>query len=552
MKRGLRILALILSLTLLTVASTSCMTVLQIADMKAKWDAGEFSPKGNEWLSYTLSEADKTAFDNALTRFAEAVRNDADPSEIEDALMEFEELYYHISTQSQIAYIIYNQNLKDKTASENYLFASEMEANAMEAYMAICREIDASDYAYRDTFFMTWSEDEMAQMRSYTEAVSAIKKDNEELLVKYRDLNDGSGSYRQDVAKLYYELVTNNQKMAKEFGFDSYYDFAYEYIYCRDYTPEETEQMRSYVKEALVPMCKRIYDDFYEGMEALSEKEQDRLIDFFSTDYQKLATPWVEEYFNSLPNSMRYYMVDALESGRVVYATNKNAQEGAFTAYLYEQNHPVLYFSEGYRNNMTVAHEAGHYYALSVQKGLGASIDMAEVYSQSNEFLMLAYLKNAGFDEKLYEVIVDYQLYNALATIIVSTIIDEFEQVAYEKYEEFSPTNCVAWYDRWMNEICKDYGGKLFVDEYLTDIYYYWRYVVLEQPVYYISYAMSGVAALQIYQLALTDYNAALVAYQGLVHNPVDVDGFLENLKGVGLTSPLEEGTYWAIRDLFE
>ena len=310
--------------------------------------------------------------------------------------------------------------------------------------------------------------------------------------------------------------------------------------------------MRTYVKEILVPICKKAYDEFYQTLSGLSESKQNQVINFISLDYHQMATPWVEEYFNSLPNSMRYYMVDALDSGRVVYATDRDSQAGAFTAYLYEYNYPVMYFSEGYRNNMTVAHEAGHYYALSVQNGVGASIDMAEVYSQSNEFLMLTYLGGAGFDEALYEVIVDYQLYNALATIIVSTIIDEFEQVAYEKVDEFNFYNCKMWYDRWMNEICKDYGGKDFVDEYLTDISYYWRYVVLEQPVYYISYAMSGVAALQVYQLALTDYNAALVAYQGLVHNPVDVDGFLENLKGVGLTSPLEEGTYWAIRDLFE
>lgn len=552
MKRGLRVLICLLVLCICTVTSASCMTVLRVSEMKEQWDAGEFSPKGNEWLSYTLTDEDKTAFDKALTTFAECVRNGDSFANIEGALVEFDNLYYHISTQSQIAYIIYNQNLKDTTARDNYLFASRMEADAMDAYMEVCREIDSSNYPYRDTFFAYWTEDDMAQMRSYTEQVSAIKKENEDLLVEYRELDDGSEQYFESTSELYYELVLNNQKMANEFGFESYYDFAYEYVYCRDYTPTETEQMRTYVKELLVPLCKEAYGDFHERMSALSERKQNQLIEFISEDYHKLATPWVEQYFQSLPNSMRYYMVDALESGRVVYATNKNAQRGAFTAYLYEYNHPVLYFSEGYRNNITVAHEAGHYYALSVQNGIGASVDMAEVYSQSNEFLMLAYLKNAGFDDAVYEVIVDYQLYNLLASIIVSTMIDEFEQIAYEKVDEVNANNCKQWYDQRMDEICRDYGGKDFVYEYLTDISYYWRYVTFEQPIYYISYAMSGVAALQMYQLASTDYNAALSAYQTLVHTPADVDGFLVNLVAAGLSTPLKEEAYLKIRSLYD
>ena len=68
--------------------------------------------------------------------------------------------------------------------------------------------------------------------------------------------------------------------------------------------------------------------------------------------------------------------------------------------------------------------------------------------------------------------------------------------------------------------------------------------VAVSNPVYYISYAVSAVAALEIYAIATENYDAALTAYNGLIEGITPEDGFLGALKKAGLTTPFEEQTY--------
>ena len=79
---------------------------------------------------------------------------------------------------------------------------------------------------------------------------------------------------------------------------------------------------------------------------------------------------------------------------------------------------------------------------------------------------------------------------------------------------------------------------------YISDPNVYWRLAAVSNPVYYISYAVSAVAALEVYAVAEEDYDAALTAYNALVDGITPEDGFLGALEKAGLTSPFEEQTY--------
>lgn len=101
-----------------------------------------------------------------------------------------------------------------------------------------------------------------------------------------------------------------------------------------------------------------------------------------------------------------------------------------------------------------------------------------------------------------------------------------------------------------MNEICTRYGGKEFVEEYITDISSYWKFVVIESPVYYISYAVSAIASLTLYSMATEDYAKALSVYNELTAGELIQDAFLENLKKADLATPFEESVYVSISQL--
>ena len=97
-----------------------------------------------------------------------------------------------------------------------------------------------------------------------------------------------------------------------------------------------------------------------------------------------------------------------------------------------------------------------------------------------------------------------------------------------------------ADFDQIMAEVCEPFGNASGI----TDFTVYWRLVVVSNPVYYISYAVSAVAALEICALAEEDYASALTAYNALVEGITPEDGFLGALEKAGLTSPFEEQTY--------
>ena len=136
---------------------------------------------------------------------------------------------------------------------------------------------------------------------------------------------------------------------------------------------------------------------------------------------------------------------------------------------------------------------------------------------------------------------------------MISTMVDEFEEMVYTNAAALDGS--VEQLDKFMAEICVRYGGKSFIEEYMTDVSSYWKYVVIESPVYYISYAVSGISAMSFYGQVASNYNAALEIYQAFTAGELIEDAFLENLKNAGVSSPFEEKAYtdiavaWATRN---
>lgn len=557
MKRNLRILACLLTLCVLLGSLSSCMTISRFGEFARKWEKGEFPVYDASWREYTLTREDWTAFEKAVEDCRSLIEKDSSSVTIDRSMMEMQDLYYHIMTQAQVAYILYSMDMGDRTARSNYLEASEMQTDAYDVYMSLCQELYNSDYSYRDRFFSSWSEEELAMMHSYSDKVVDLNNANDQIVVKYRDLrNSSSDSFSKQTGKLFLQLVENNNAIAKEYGYDFYPAYAYETVYFRDYELSDVETLRGYVKEYLIPLCSQAYDRFRENYGKLTNREQDQISELLYDDCNGPDAKWLRFYFKSLPAYMQRLMLDTLDSEHAVYVDDEDALEGAFTGYLYEYGYPVCYFGPGYQASFTVAHEAGHYFASYAQKGMSQNIDLAEVYSQSNEFLFLAFLADSDLDEDVYSVLADYQLYQSLSVIIVATIIDEFEQTVYtnsERFASLADNKKTTELDKCMKEICQEYGGMKFVNEYLTsDINQYWKYVVIENPMYYISYAMSGIASLDLYCKATKDYEDALEIYMDLAAGALIDGAFLENLENVGLSTPFDEDVYVLISQLVQ
>ena len=103
-----------------------------------------------------------------------------------------------------------------------------------------------------------------------------------------------------------------------------------------------------------------------------------------------------------------------------------------------------------------------------------------------------------------------------------------------------------------MESVATQYFSMTYIKDRITDINKYWRQVVVDQPVYYISYAVSSIAAISLYEVALQDYDQAIGIYIKLCEE-IDLDeGFLGNLKNGGLYSPFDEQFYIELKAFIE
>ena len=266
--------------------------------------------------------------------------------------------------------------------------------------------------------------------------------------------------------------------------------------------------------------------------------------DFMSESYDSLSKDYLDLYLSSFDADTQSVMRQMLDEEHSLFVNSYRAYDGAFTTYLQEDEAAFCYFGPSYQDIMTVAHEMGHFYAFQTHVDSTDLLDLAETHSQGNEWLMMAFLEDE-ISSALYEAILCYQLYDALATVIVSTIVDEFEEAVYTGNVDMSRP------DDAMDRIAEGYGGKAFLREYLLDdINLYWKYVVVESPVYYLSYAISGMASLSLYTVAAQDYARGQSVYCSLVEE-ADLSGsFEEILADAGLASPFDAELYQALQSL--
>ena len=186
---------------------------------------------------------------------------------------------------------------------------------------------------------------------------------------------------------------------------------------------------------------------------------------------------------------------------------------------------------------LVVIHELGHYYSFMINGDDPIHMDLAEVQSQGNEWLFWAYMDTV-LAEDVADAVYAYCLYDSLGTVIIGAMIDEFEQLCYERAITSSEEA-----DAVMAEVKSRYGGDAWLSQNLTDPDFYWRCVTVEQSVYYVSYSVSMLAAMQIYSVANSQsYDAAMELYLSLV-DPVS-PSLMACLTAAGLKTPMDEGLY--------
>ena len=527
-------------------STTSTSSTTAKEDEEPKWLASEHSITKKEMLErYTLTREEVDAVLALLDTMVETAMAAETPDAIDSIYEEFEVAFYHIAQQMTIASIVYYCNMKDEAASERHLTTQDMFYEVQDKYTESCRTIYL-DAPCGKEIFADWSEEEIQELLDFDPHTTELKKEVEALQVEYNAL--GSANFDEEASRIYAQIVTKNNELARYYGYDNYYDYATERVYGRDYTAEDLAIFKEYVIEYVMPTFNNL-NDGWRALYDYSDYLKNQTIYFIDSpfDSDELKNNYVIEYLNSLGDTpMGVAMRDVFDSKNCIFSYNSNSHPTAFQTYMYEDETPFCLFGSKGQSSTTLVHEIGHYYAAYTNNDLN-NYDLCETHSQGNEFLFIKYCEGK-VTSKIYDVARYYNLFNAYYVIVCASIIDSFEQKVYslESVEGYGAEE----FDAIMDEVLAEFGkdNAWFADN-LADMHDYWKNVAIDNPVYYISYAVSAVAAVEIFAIAESEeegmgYDQAMAQYRVLVEGVTEEDGFLGALVKAGLTTPFEEETF--------
>lgn len=487
-----------------------------------------------------------------------------------DDLIYLVEQYYY----SYVYYCVQQNEINTQV----YEHIQEYRTGLVSDFYALYRLIYETEF--REYFFCEadgWTQEDIEYALTMSDSYGddnyvAINNRITAIELEFREIEKVSESDR--VLELYEEFVSLNNQIAKLAGYEDYITYAYENVYDRDYTPEQTSVMRNLVKDNLIQAYNKVLVGYRSsGSVPNKSTEAGKIYNALANESifnSKVATDIVKAYFEAMNSTTAGAKeIDFYKHANDLFRNGNyftGMYSGAFSAWISAQQASILYFGpNSYSSPFTFIHEFGHYYNNIYNGDTSVTLDLDEVHSQGDEMLFLSfledYLPNAVLRDMYRKLYYD-QLFNMFAIIMLATAVDEFE---YCVYTGTTPDGEPATYT-------KDDYDDLFADIMVT---YgisnslnssYWRYVVIESPCYYISYAMSALPCVELLSIAQTQgFDVARDTYFKCftftdVADHVEIDemgdkivtlSYADTLKYAGLSSVFEQDLYTHLVDYF-
>ncbi len=340
-----------------------------------------------------------------------------------------------------------------------------------------------------------------------------------------------SKSRNLKAAPIMAELVKIRNEYARRCGYENYAYYAYDVIYCRDYTPDDMSAFYEAVKEHFVPIDKKMitmteYNDdlFTSNMDNVWGLSEEEIIDTIE--------PWIDdisdEYKAALDYMKEYDLCD--------FEPSKTKLQLAFTTFLYGYDSAYIFAAptHSYDDVMTFVHEFGHFANIVLTRdGASTCYDISEIHSQGLEMLYMKYadaLAGEHGGDAYRAAGLSYMVYS----VVEGALHDEFQQALYAN-EDMSVEEMNQTFKRISQEYGYNYGE--------NEEAYWWVDInhTFDSPFYYISYSVSALGALEILCISAEDFEKAADVYLSLA-SQMYVYGYSDAVKKAGLSNVFEAG----------
>lgn len=495
--------------------------------------------------------------------------------QILDELYEFESYYNEFSTMDSVAYIRYCEDLGDTFYKGEYDYLenqSPLIQQALELLYEAAAECESkaeleTEYfgegfldfylthdIYTNDEFVALAQKEAKLQTDYMQLQEnqTVTFDGEECL-----LDDLVEEYAEDYLTLYntiypayfekynaamgeifVELVQTRQAMAKAVGYDSYADFAYEYTYARDYTPQMAREYFNEICDELAPLYMSFQDSGALNVD-YEDMDFDTVVDTLKRALYRIDSAAEGASFYEFFSFMDHFELwDATESSAKM--------SGSYETYLPSYAEPFVYISPtGTESDfLTLAHEFGHFSDAMTNDNLDDSLDKCEIFSQAMEAIALNY---SDIDRETAERLKALKLIDMLEVFVYQGMYADFEDRVYQLEPE---TLTVDIINQTYADVVRDYGMYYYgLDWYNEQVWIDINHFFIA-PYYIISYCTSADAALQIFVLEDEKKGDGLDKYMEMIGLAGELE-FLELLEQTEMTSPFSDDRIEYLADYF-
>ena len=214
-----------------------------------------------------------------ISDLADDVRKLVDKGKVNDKLIgayeEFYDAYTHYITMSNLALIRSNLDTSDEYYADEDAWCSSQSGEVeriLDDLLRYCAKSDIADELdeeYFDGYLAeNYGDDSIGE---YTDEIVELYEQESELQTRYYELStemsevsirdtDKWDEFNAEAAELYIDLIKVHRQLADEFGYESYYEMAYE-DFGRDYSAEDTEDYVNAIKKYMVPLYKAAIED---------------------------------------------------------------------------------------------------------------------------------------------------------------------------------------------------------------------------------------------------------------------------------------------------
>ena len=342
--------------------------------------------------------------------------------------------------------------------------------------------------------------------------------------------------------ELYRELVALRTEIAREAGYDSYADYAYWAQYNRDYTLEDAAPLREAAKEYILPLqlqlSERLTDQDIRALDIRSRRSGEELLDSVG--------PFIRDFDREMGEAFDFMRAHHLYD--IEFSPEKLPT--SYTLALPAYGSAFIFLSPygNYQDYSDLVHEFGHFnetfYCAQHELWADFNIDVGEIDSQALELIFTGYAGEL-FGERYGQVYQDLILYNILDSVLEGCLYDEFQAAVYE-----NPELSLEELNRLFKELSEEYGYA-YEDGVEEDASWVEVSHNFQNPLYFISYATSALAALDLWFLYLDSPRQGREVYLDLSALSLSRP-YREAVEAVGLGDVFEPETVPALAEMLE